>query len=184
MKRKNIFKSAGSLLVAGVFATTFAACGDSEQSTYRGAEEPYETADRTDNTTLNEPTVGYQDGEYDLNRDYTYEDREMVSNRLRTDIDRADRSLEEMERDMEQRGENVDAETRREYETNRERLRTERQRLSQRLEEVENSTEENWERVRNDVNNTLRDWEREWDELRNKEVDVDVDVRDRDRTNQ
>jgi hypothetical protein len=176
MKRTNIFKSAGTLLVAGVFATTFTACGDSEQSTYRAEEQRYETAYQTDNTSLNQPSISYQEGEYDVNQEYTYDDREVVSNRLRSDIDRADQSLEVMDRDLEQRGESIDATTRSEYEKNRESLRRERQRLNQRLMEVENSTEENWERVRNDVNNTLREWDREWEELRTRDTEFNTDT--------
>ncbi|WP_224995998.1 hypothetical protein [Cesiribacter sp. SM1] len=178
MKRNNIFKSAGTLLVAGIFATTFAACdGDTNRqkgSTYEGAEEIVEAEE----TRINQPTVEYENGDYNIDQEYAYEDRELVRNRLRQDIDRADRSLEQIEADMERGGENVEAQTRQEWEESKQAIQRERDRLSQRLDEVENSTEQNWERVRNDVNTTLRDWEREWDNLRNKDVDVDVNVRD------
>ncbi len=192
MKRHNFFKSAGTFLVAGVFATTFAACdSSSDRSTVDGAEEIVETEQTTTNdpsANINEPTVGYENGEYnstgtsgtyDVNQQYTYEDRELVRNRLREDIDRADRSLERMGNEAETAGENAAAETKQEREKARETLQRERDRLSQRLEEVENATEENWERVSNDVNSTLRDWEKEWEELRTKNIDIDVDVNER-----
>lgn len=170
----NFFKSAGTLLVAGVFATTFAACDSGERSTYEGAEEVVEAEE----TQINEPTIGYENGEYNIDQEYAYEDRELVRNRLRQDIDRADRSLERIETDMERSGENVEATTRQEWEESKQKIERERERLNQRLQEVEQSTEENWEKVRNDVNTTLRDWEREWEQLENKDVDVDVNVRD------
>jgi hypothetical protein len=178
MKRNNIFKSAGTLLVAGLFATTFAACdGDTNSqngSTYEGAEEVVEAEE----TRINQPTVEYENGDYNVDQEYAYEDRELVRNRIRQDIDRADRSLEQINSDMERNGENAEAQTRQEWEETKQKIQRERDRLSQRLEEVENSTEQNWERVRNDVNTTLRDWEREWENMRTKDVDVDVNVRD------
>lgn len=186
MKRTNFFKSAGSLLMAGVFATTFAACDSAERkgSTYEGAEEVVET----EQTEINEPTVGYENGEYttgteacadyNMDQEYAYEDRELVRNRIQQDIDRADRRLEEIDTEMETTGTNAEANTRQEWEESKQKIQRERDRLNQRLQEVESSTEENWERVRNDVNSTLKDWEREWEGLRNKDVDVDVNVRD------
>lgn len=176
MKRTNIFKSIGTFLIAGVFATSFAACDSAERkgSTYAGAEEIVEA----EQTRINEPSIGYENGEYNIDQEYAYEDRELVRNRLQQDIDRADRSLEQIDSEMEREGNNMEAGTRQEWEETKQSLERERTRLNQRLEEVEQSTEENWERVRNDVNTTLRDWEREWEELRTKDVDVDVNVRD------
>ena len=175
MKRNNFFKSTGTFLMAGVFAFSFAACGDgSERSTYEGSEEIVEE----EQTEMNDATVGYENGEYNIDQEYAYEDRELVRNRLREDIDRADRSLERIGTQMEQTGKNVTADTRREWEETERKLREERERLNMRLQEVENSTKENWEKVRNDVNTTLRDWEREWEKLENKDLDVDVNVRD------
>lgn len=177
MKRNNFFKSAGSLLIAGVFATTFAACDSGERSTYEGAEEVV----GTEQTEINEPTVGYENGEYNIDQEYAYEDRELVRNRLNEDIDRADRSLERIETDMQQGAQTADAETRQEWEETKRKIEQERERLNARLQDVENSTEENWEKVRNDVNSTLRDWEKEWEKLETKDVDVDVNVRDENR---
>lgn len=184
MKRTNFFKSAGSLFVAGMFAATLVACDSrSDRSTMDGAEREVET----EQTEINEPTIGYEDGEYsntttgttyDLDREYTYEDRELVRNRIQEDIDRADRSLERIDTKLETEGETIDEEARRDWEESKQELAQERDRLNQRLQEVENSTEDNWERVRNDVNTTLRDWEKEWEDLRSKDIDVDVDVQD------
>lgn len=181
MKRTNFFKSAGSLFVAGMLAATFVACdSSSDRSTVDGAEEVVETE-----TEINEPAVGFEDGEYnttttdyDLDREYTYEDRELVKNRIQEDIDRADRSLESIDTKLETEAETIDEEARREWEESKQELAQERDRLNQRLQEVENSTEADWERVRNDVNTTLRDWEKEWEELRAKDIDVDVDVQE------
>lgn len=184
MKMTNIFKN-GTLILAGALAFTFASCqGDTEsnQSTVREAEE------RVENTEINEPTISYEEGEYqevegqemnqanyDYNQEYGYEERELVTDRVRTDLERAERSLESIDERMANETGNIDAEMRREWEETRMGLEQKRDELNQRLNELEQSSEQNWEQVRNEANQSLREFEREWDELKNKDIDVDIE---------
>jgi hypothetical protein len=183
MKRPNFFKSLGAIALAGAFTFSIASCdnqreaSDTELEDVYG-EDPYETPENTD---LNNDNVSYRDGgEWDYDREYAYTDRTMYEDRLRYDIDRADQSLERLDTRMEEMGDNIEAETRREWEETKTTLQRERDQLNMRLQEVENATENTWQDVRNNVNETFRNWDREWDELRNSDLDVDVDVNDDD----
>lgn len=181
----NIFKS-GSLILAGALALTFTSCREdteSNQSTVREAENRVENLDE-----VNEPSIAYENGEYeevqnqelgeagyDYEREYSYDDREVVLDRVRNDLERADRSLENLTNRMQNDTENIDEQMRKEWEESRVELERRRNDLNQRLSELERSTEQNWEKVRNEANQSLREFEKEWDELRNKDIDVEVE---------
>lgn len=183
MKMNNIFKN-GSLVLAGALAFTFASCGadnnNDNQSTVREVEE------RVEDSELNEPSITYEEGEYqttedtdlvnyDYDREYAYEDREVVMDRVRNDLERTERSLETMGEKMENEAQQLDQETRQEWEESRQNLEERRQDLNTRLEELETATEQNWEQVRNEANQSLQEFEKEWEELKNKDIDIEVE---------
>ena len=185
MKMINIFKNS-SLLIAGALVLSFTSCRQDTESNQSTVRELEDNVENTEN--VNEPSLGYEEGEYeevqgqelgergyDYEREYGYEDREVVLDRVRNDLDRANRSLENVNQRMQNETENIDEEMRREWETTRQDLERRRDDLNQRLSELERSTEQNWEQVRNEANQSLREFEKEWDELRNKDIDVEVE---------
>lgn len=182
-----IFKS-GSFFLAGALAFTFASCGEggkdnSNQSIVRETEERVENEE-----VLNEPTISYGEGEYqgtetertnvtnyDYDREYTYDDRDMVMDRVRNDLDRTERGLETIGKRLEEDAQQLDQEMRQEWEETRQNLEDRRQELNTRLEELETANEQNWEQVRNEANKSLQEFEREWEELKNKDINLEVE---------
>jgi hypothetical protein len=186
MKLINFFNRNRILLAAGLVAFTFASCDERKGSTYEGAENVEETADDSWNNTnqtqgeyteegdLETTPVSDVEVEYDYETEYTWEDRPIVESKLRSEIDRVDRSLERMGEDMEAGAESGVAKTEQEWQESKQALERERERLNTNLQEVENATEENWDQVRNDVNTSLQEFEQEWEKLDDWDVDVDV----------
>lgn len=183
MRMNNIFGKTGSLLLAGALAFSFVSCDTdtrSNQSTVREAENQYET--ETENADLNNPSVAYEDGEYltedsyDYNREYAYEERDVVIDRVKNDLTRAEQSLNELGARMEKDGEQASEEMRKEWDETRQKLEQKRQELNTDLENLEKSNEENWENVRNDANESLRGFEQEWEKLKATDVDVNVNT--------
>lgn len=177
----SIFGRTGSLLLAGAMAFSFASCDTdtrSNQSTVREAENQYET--ETAEEDLIDPSIAYEEqdeaGEYDYNREYAYEERDVVIDRVRNDLDRAERSLDELGTRMQQESEQASEDMRREWEEARASLEQTRQELNEDLENLERSTEENWTKVRNDANESLRGFEQEWEKLKNTDVDLEVET--------
>lgn len=179
----NIFKN-GSFFLAGALAFTFASCGgdntNDNQSIVREAEE------RIEDDELNEPSITYEEGEYqttedtelvnyDFDREYAYEDREMVMDRVRDDLERTERSLERLDEKLAADAEQLEQATEEEWMETRRNLEERRQDLSMRMEELETATEQNWEQVRNEVHESLQEFEREWEELENMDIDVEVE---------
>lgn len=172
MKRPNFFKSIGTAFLAGTLLFSIYSCDANNQSTAEEAEDVYETAETTE---VNDVEVANED-EWDYDREYTYADRTMVGDRIRNEINEAERSLEQIDARMEQMGNDIEAETRQEWEETKASVEAERQALNARLQEVEAATEDSWNNVRTEVNNTFKKWDAEWDKLRNRDLDVDVDV--------
>ncbi len=180
MKMTNIFGKNGSLLIAGALAFTFASCDTdtrSNQSTQREAENMYET-ETNEGANINDPSVTYQEGEYqtteadnyDYNREYSYEERDVVVERVKNDLERAEQSLKQLE----QRASDENGDIKGDLADIREDIQKNREELSNKLEELETSTQDNWENVRNETNESLRGFERDWDELRNRGINNEV----------
>lgn len=185
MKMRNIFGKNGSLLLAGALAFTFASCDTdtrSEQSVKDEAESRYEDG-RTADEGVNDPSIRYDQGEYNTNTDtdnvaaerqedvsqYNYQDREQLIQRVRNDLDRAQQSMAQLN---EQFAEGK-AEQKQNWEESRRDLEERQTQLNQRLEEAERSTEENWEQVRNDISESLDELEQEWEKLKEKDIKLE-----------
>lgn len=182
---RNIFGKNGSLLLAGALAFTFASCDTdtrSEQSVKDEAESRYEDG-RTADEGVNDPSISYDQGEYNTNTDtdniaaerqeevnqYNYQDREQLIERVRNDLDRAQQSMAQLN---EQFAEGK-AEQKQNWEESRRDLEERQTQLNQRLEEAERSTEENWEQVRNDISESLDELEQEWEKLKEKDINLE-----------
>lgn len=182
---RNIFGKNGSLLLAGALAFTFASCDTdtrSEQSVKDEAESRYEDG-RTADEGVNDPSIRYDQGEYNTNTDtdnvaaerqedvsqYNYQDREQLIQRVRNDLDRAQQSMAQLN---EQFAEGK-AEQKQNWEESRRDLEERQTQLNQRLEEAERSTEENWEQVRNDISESLDELEQEWEKLKEKDIKLE-----------
>lgn len=168
--------------MAGALAFTFTSCETdtrSNQSTVRETENIVE-----EDSDINDPSVTYQEGEYantgedtyDYDREYAYEERDVVIDRVRNDLDRADKSLDELGTRMQQESEQGSEDMRREWQEARTNLEQTRQELNEDLENLEKSTEDNWENVRQDANESLRGFEQEWEKLKGTDVDVEVET--------
>lgn len=170
----NIFKTNGLFLLAGAMAFTFAGCDSATRDTSEAIEQEGAGPDVAETV---EPTGSYTDEEYlnnyDYERDYSYEERDVVIDRVRNDLDRANQSLEEIGQRMEQEGETLSEEARQEWEETRRSLEERRTQLDQDLQELEQATEDNWENVRNDVNESLIGFEQQWEELNNREFGIE-----------
>lgn len=175
MKRNIFIKTFSTSFLATALAFSFAACGDSgERSTVQGAEEIIEEEEEN----LNNPSVVYEDGEYgvvtdnvnyNIDQEYVYEERTIVSDRLREDIDRIDSTLERINLEREELGAEADPQRIEEWQLFEVMLERNRTMLNQTLMKVENSSEENWNEIRRDVNTSLRSWEKEWEQYENSE---------------
>lgn len=189
MKMTNIFSQKGSFLIAGALAFTFASCDTdtrSEQSIKNEAESRYEDG-RNVEPGINEPSVTYDQGEYQTTNEqqaangerqedfsyYDYENREQLIERVRNDLDRAQQSLEQLNQRIESGAAETDTQTRQTWEEGRRDIEEKRTELDQQLQEAEKTTEENWEQVRNDISETLSELEQEWEELRKKDVKLE-----------
>lgn len=191
MKMNNIFGKNGSLLMAGALAFTFASCDTdtrSEQSVKNETESRYEDG-RTADDGINEPSITYDQGEYNTttgdnmqmsdNRmqqedfdQYSYQDREQLIERVRNDLDRAQQSMEQLSQQLEEGAAETDQQARQTWEESRRGLEERQTELNQRLEEAERSTEENWEQVKNNISESLDELEQEWDKLKEKDINI------------
>lgn len=183
MKMTNIFGKNGSLLVAGALAFTFASCDTdtrSNQSTQREAENMYET-ETNEGADINDPSISYEDGEYqnttanaednyDYDREYSFEERDVVVERVRNDIQRAEQSLQELEQQMNQTANETNADIKDDLEEIREDLQETREELNEKLQELESSTQENWNEVRTETNESLRNFERDRENMGNRSM--------------
>jgi DNA repair exonuclease SbcCD ATPase subunit len=189
MKMTNIFNKRGSLLMAGALAFTFASCDTdtrSEQSIKNEAESRYEDG-RNVEPGINEPSVTYDQGEYQTTDEqqvadrqgqedfsyYDYDNREQLIERVRNDLDRAQQSLEQLNQRIESESAEADTQTRQTWEEGRREIEEKRTELDQQLQEAEKTSEENWEQVRNDISETINELEQEWEELRKKDVKLE-----------
>ena len=192
MKLKNIFGKNGSLLMGAALAFSFASCNTdtpSNQSVQREVEEEYDDSD------VNEPEVAYENGEYETeelsaegealetgieepgyNYDdpYGYEEREVVVNKVEEEINRADRTIEELERKLENEGTEANAEVKQEWENTKVKLEEKRNELNNQLNELQSATKEEWEQVRIKTNQTLEELGSEWDEL-SQDLEIDTE---------
>lgn len=185
MKMTDIINKISTLCLAGALAFTLASCDTdtrSEQSIVREAENEYETETNT-GVEINEPTIGYEDGEYledgepeglyNYNEPYTYEERDLVIQKVRNDLQRADQSLEQLEEKIKTDG---GQEAQEDLETMQQKLEESREKLSNQLGELETATEEEWERVRTQTDESLQEIERELKVMKETGVNYDEDI--------
>ena len=177
MKMNNIFGKNGSLLVAGALAFAFASCDTdtrSNQSTVRETEDMYDT-ETNEVVDVNDPSLNYEEGEYvdnyDYDREYSYEERDVVVDRVRNDLRRTEEGLKQVGEKMETKTEQAQQSSQEEWEKVKADLEENRQELNTKLKDLESSTKENWEKVRNETNESLREFERDWDELKNRGIE-------------
>ena len=172
----NIFGKNGSLLVAGALAFAFASCDTdtrSNQSTVRETENMYET-ETNEVVDANDPARTYEGVEvdnYDYDREYSYEERDVVVDRVRNDLRRTEKSLKQVEEKMKNKSAEAKQDAKENWEEVKADLEKNRQELNTKLEDLESSTQENWEKVRNETNESLREFERDWDELKNRGIE-------------
>ena len=176
MKMNNLFDKTGSLLLAGALAFTFSSCDTdsrSNQSIVREAENQYET-ETNEQIDVNDPDTdiayeeGMDEGIYDFNNEYSYEERDVVIDRVRDDLERTEESLELLGQRVEQEGAELTEEARAEWDETRQKLELRREELNQDLENLENASQDDWENVRNEANETLLGLQQEWEELRGR----------------
>ena len=192
MKLNNIFGINRSLLLGAALAFTFASCNTdtkSNQSVVREVEEEYDDSD------VNEPDVAYENGEYETeevsaegealetgleepgyNYDdpYGYEEREVVVNKVEEELNRADRTINELERKLETEGTEASAGARQEWEKAKVELEEKRNELNNQLEELQSATKGEWDQVRIKTNQTLEELGSEWDEL-SQDLELDTE---------
>ncbi|WP_017731554.1 sll1863 family stress response protein [Nafulsella turpanensis] len=197
MKLKNIFGKNGALLLGAAMTFAFTSCNTdvkSNQSIQREVEEEYDDSD------INEPEVTYENGEYvdeeenvervsageepvttglgepgyNYDDPYGYEEREVVVNKVEEELNRANRTINELERKIEEEGDVVNAELKQEWEKAKVELEEKRTELNDQLEELETATEDEWEQVRIKTNQTLEELGAEWDEL-SQDLEIDTE---------
>lgn len=179
MKMNNLFNKTGSLLLAGALAFTFSSCDTdtrSNQSTVREAENQYET-ETDQGADINDPSITYDQGEYqtttegdnyDYDQTYSYEQRDLVIDRVRNDLQSAEESLQQLEQQLSTQTQGTGEEVQADLEEIREDLQETREKLNEKLEKLETSTEETWDEVRNETNESLREFDNERENLRNR----------------
>ena len=175
----NLFNKTGSLLIAGALAFTFSSCDTdtrSNQSIVREAENQYET-ETDQGADINDPSITYEEGEYqnttegeiyDYDQPYSYEQRDLVIDRVRNEIKSAEESLQQLEEQLSTQTQETGEEVQADLEELRDDLQESREKLNEKLEKLETSTEETWDEVRIETNENLREFDQERENFRNR----------------
>ena len=167
MKMTSILNKTATLFLSGALAFTFASCG-----TENGNEQAIEETDTEIGTEeevvspVPEEMDGTAEAVYNNDRDYTYEDRELVIERVRNELQRTEESLKRIEEKIEKEGQAADQEMQQEWASLQQDLQEIRQDLDKQLQELEATSQENWEKVRNETRESLKGFEEDWEALR------------------